>query len=93
MMEEHQYPYTEYYGVESSCAVPSGASKVQISGFVKLATNNYTELMNAVASFGPIAVSVDANNFHAYDSGPEIVKRIRGWSISYLKYSTAPSGV
>jgi len=27
------------------------------------------------------------------EKGPEIVKRIRGWSISYLKYSTAPSGV
>ena len=37
-MEEFQYPYTEYYGVESPCTVPVGqASKVEISGFVKLA--------------------------------------------------------
>jgi cathepsin L len=70
LFEEFQYPYTEYYGVESSCAVPQGqASKVQISGFVKLTPNNYLELLNAVASFGPIAVSVDANNWHSYDSG------------------------
>jgi cathepsin L len=34
MMEIFQYPYTEYYGVESACAVPSGQSKVQLSGFV-----------------------------------------------------------
>ena len=69
MMEIFQYPYTEYYGVESACAVPSGQSKVQLSGFVKLIENDYLDLMNAVATIGPIAISVDASNWHAYNGG------------------------
>lgn len=59
-----------YYGVESICAVPaSQTSKIQISGFVKLTENNYLELLNAVAQIGPIAISVDASTWHAYDGG------------------------
>jgi cathepsin L len=38
-----------------------------IGGYVKLTENNYAELMAAVAVVGPIAVSVDANSWHAYD--------------------------
>lgn len=69
LFEEFQYPYTEYFGDESACAVPSGVSKVQIGGFIKLTPNNYLELMNAVAKLGPIAISVDASDWSAYDSG------------------------
>jgi len=43
--------------------------KVKITGFVRLGENNYLDLMNAVATVGPIAISVDASNWHAYDSG------------------------
>ena len=43
--------------------------KVKISGFVRLGENNYLDLLNAVATVGPIAISVDASNWHAYDSG------------------------
>jgi len=68
--ESFQYPYTEYFGVESACAVPNLASpKGSIRGFIQLKTNNYSELMNAVAREGPIAVSVDASTWHAYESG------------------------
>jgi cathepsin L len=69
MMEEYQYPYTEYYGVESACAVPPYTSKVSITGFVKLVENSYYDLMNAVARIGPMDVSVDASSWDAYDSG------------------------
>jgi cathepsin L len=70
MLEEFEYPYTSYYGVENACAVPTGqVSKVVIGGYVKLTENNYAELMTAVAEVGPIAVSVDASSWHAYDSG------------------------
>ena len=69
MMEEYQYPYTEYYGVESACAVPPYASKVSITGFIKLVENSYYDLMNAVARIGPMDVSVDASNWDAYESG------------------------
>jgi len=36
---------------------------------VQLPANNYTALMNAVATVGPVAVSVDASAWGAYSSG------------------------
>lgn len=70
IVESFMYPYTEYYGDESSCKVPTMATgKAHTTGFVQLTSNNYEDLMNAVATQGPIAVSVDASEFHSYDSG------------------------
>ena len=70
IVESFMYPYTEYYGEESSCKVPAMASgKGFIDGFVQLTENNYDDLMNAVAIQGPIAVSVDASTWHSYESG------------------------
>jgi cathepsin L len=70
MLEEFQYPYTSYYGVDAACSMPSGQAGVAtINGYVQLPANNYTALMNAVATVGPIAVSVDASTFHSYTSG------------------------
>lgn len=43
--------------------------KVKISGFVRLGENNYLDLLNAVATVGPIAISVDASTWHAYNGG------------------------
>jgi cathepsin L len=69
MVEEWQYPYLSYYGVEQSCTNLRSNPKVKISGYIKLPENNYTALMNAVDKFGPIAVSVDASNWHSYKGG------------------------
>lgn len=67
--DEFQLPYTEYYGVESKCVLPSDTPRATISGYTKLEENNYEQLMYAVATVGPIAVSVDASNWHSYSSG------------------------
>jgi len=69
MVEEFQYGYTAYYGSTGTCTMPSSNPVATISGYVKLPTNNYTALMNAVATVGPIAVSVDASSWGAYESG------------------------
>jgi len=69
VVESFQYPYDEYYGVESKCNVPTAAPKAQIRGFVQLASNKELDLLNAVAREGPIVVSVDASTWHSYDSG------------------------
>ena len=69
MAEEFQYPYLSYYGVEQSCNNLRSVPKVKIGGYVKLPENNYTALMNAVAKLGPIAISVDASNWHSYQGG------------------------
>jgi len=70
LMEEFQYSYSSYFGVESGCAVPEGtAPKAIVDGYVKLGENNYSDLLNAIAQVGPIAVSVDASTWHAYAGG------------------------
>jgi cathepsin L len=72
LFQEFQYPYASYYGVDYTCATPAPADTnpvATITGFVKLPENNYTALMNAIATVGPIAVSVDASTFHSYAGG------------------------
>lgn len=70
LLEEYQYSYTSYYGNESECNIPKNSiPKVKIDGYTKLPTNNYQALLYALATYGPIAVSVDASNWHAYSHG------------------------
>jgi cathepsin L len=66
---EFQYGYQGYYGADSACAIPSGSPAATIDGYVRLPENNYVALMNAIATVGPIAITVDASNWHAYESG------------------------
>lgn len=70
--EEYQYPYTSYDGTDYECAatkVSLGSPKATINGYVHLPDNNYTALMNAIATVGPIAINVDASTWHAYEGG------------------------
>jgi cathepsin L len=69
MYQEYQIPYSAYSGKNAACATtPTGVPKVSISGYVQLPANNYTALMNAIATVGPVAVSVDAS-WGGYESG------------------------
>jgi cathepsin L len=61
---EADYPYTARTG---TCREIKKTATV--TGFVKLIENNYTDLINAVAAVGPIAVSVAADPWMAYSSG------------------------
>ena len=47
---------------------PRPGAAAAIKGYVDLPTNNYTALMEAVASAGPIAISVDAS-WGGYEEG------------------------
>jgi len=71
LLQEFQYGYSSYYsGVAGKCAIPQNSiPKVELTGYVKLEENNYWDLMEAVATKGPIAVSVDASEWHSYSSG------------------------
>mmetsp|Transcript_31341 Transcript_31341/g.52878 ORF Transcript_31341/g.52878 Transcript_31341/m.52878 type:complete len:371 (+) Transcript_31341:46-1158(+) len=70
LLEEYQYSYTSYYGEDFECSMPSGESAVAtIDGYVQLPENNYTALMSAIATVGPVAISVDASTWHAYAGG------------------------
>jgi cathepsin L len=59
------YPYR---GVTGTCDETIKKS-AHIQSFVKLPENNYTALMIAVATIGPIAVSVDASVWGGYGRG------------------------
>lgn len=71
LFQEYQYPYTSYYGKNFNCTLPTAYTSpvATINGYVKLPENNYTALLNAVATIGPIAVSVDASSWGGYESG------------------------
>jgi cathepsin L len=69
LFQEYQQGYAAYDGSNSACTTPPGSPKASIESYVKLPSNNYTALMNAVAEFGPIAVSVDASSWSSYTSG------------------------
>jgi len=62
---EKDYPYR---AVTGKCDETKPKS-AHIQGFVKLIENNYTDLITAVATVGPIAVSVDAEPWMSYSSG------------------------
>ena len=60
-----------YWGKDFECryndtnAPPAGTpSAATISGYVRLPTNNYTAVMEAIAFIGPLAITVDAANWH-----------------------------
>uniref|UniRef100_A0A7S2IQV0 Peptidase C1A papain C-terminal domain-containing protein n=1 Tax=Haptolina brevifila TaxID=156173 RepID=A0A7S2IQV0_9EUKA len=60
IVAESDYPYE---GITGTCKQSKiGSPVVKNNGFVKLPGNNYTALMNAVATVGPIAISVAAGS-------------------------------
>jgi cathepsin L len=70
LYQEYQWSYTSYYGEESSCQVPGVTKPVaSINGYVQLPDNNYTAVMNALATVGPLAINIDASTWHSYVSG------------------------
>jgi cathepsin L len=69
LYQEYQYSYSSYYGKDYECTIPTGNPVATINGYVQLPENNYAALMNAVAELGPMAISVDASAWSAYESG------------------------
>jgi len=76
---EWTYPYVSIMGNASTChglPLPPAAahqgepsSAANVTGFVNVPTNDYTAVMTAVANEGPMAISVDAGDWHDYESG------------------------
>lgn len=63
---EQSYPYTAKTG---ACKPEDIKPVAKNSGFVSLTTNNYTELVSAVAKRGPIAISVATEKWQHYGGG------------------------
>jgi len=72
LAQEWTYPYISYFGQNQTCQITNGSQIVpfaNISGHVKLDTNSYESLMQAISSVGPVAVSVEAYTWASYESG------------------------
>jgi len=67
---EWTYPYLSYSGNNFKCQnnQSSQSPMVQLSGYVTLPSNQYLPLMNQIQN-GPVAISVDASSWFAYESG------------------------
>jgi cathepsin L len=63
---EADWPYKQVTG---TCNEASHTKVATVTGCVKLIENNYTDLMTAIATIGPIAVSVDASKWSSYSKG------------------------
>ncbi len=76
---EWTYPYTSGAGKAGTChgtPLPPAAphqggvsAAANVTGYVTTRTNNYEDLMEYVATKGPLAVSVDASDWHDYAGG------------------------
>jgi len=68
---EWTYPYMSYWGTNYPCKFSKSTTPVavQLSNYTKLPSNQYSPLLNAVATVGPIAISVDASSWSDYESG------------------------
>jgi len=63
---EADWPYKQTTGI---CNESAHTKVATVGGCVKLGENNYTDLLTAVATIGPIAVSVDASRWSSYSKG------------------------
>jgi len=68
---EWTYPYRSYYAANFTCGFNKSRTPVaaEVASYVTLPTNTYKPLLAAVATKGPIAISVDASSWKAYESG------------------------
>jgi len=66
---EELYPYVSGGGRDYKCKSPLPASAVKITNYTVLPENEYDPLVNAVANYGPIAISVDAGEWGRYSGG------------------------
>jgi len=71
LYQEFQYPYVSYNGVDQKCYTPTGTAPAveKISGYTVLPTNDYKALLTAVATVGPVTISVDASAWSSYAGG------------------------
>jgi len=72
MTSEWLYPYNSYTGASNGECVYNTTSTPPaafLTGHVKLTANSVTEVMQAVATQGPLAVNVAATPWMSYESG------------------------
>lgn len=69
LQTEWTYPYISWHGKDYSCSFDKTRSVVNVTGYVKLPSNQYEPLLDAIANVGPISISVEAITWKNYESG------------------------
>jgi len=72
LSSEWTYPYLSYNGQnQPSCGFSNSSTPPAVSpaNYVSLPSNQYEPLINAIATIGPIAISVDASSWSFYATG------------------------
>jgi len=71
LSSEWTYPYRSYFGDDFACSFDKSKTPPQamLTSYTTLPSNVYAPLLNAVATVGPIAISVDASAWSDYESG------------------------
>lgn len=71
LASEWTYPYISYHGEDYECmfSTKNTPPVANISSYVVLPVNQYSPLLEAVATKGPIAISVDAGAWGDYETG------------------------
>jgi len=66
---EWTYPYISYGGNNEQCHFNPNWAFGKVKSYVVLPSNQYEPVMTAVAQVGPLAITVDASSWFAYESG------------------------
>lgn len=69
LSSEWTYPYLSHSGQNSPKCLNTTKTAVTISNYVSLPSNQYMPLLTALATVGPIAISVDASAWQFYSTG------------------------
>jgi len=68
LQEEWAYPYMSYFGANHTCEL-TAKFVANLTNFVILPSNQYTPVLTAVGTIGPVAISVDARSWKLYATG------------------------
>jgi len=66
---EWMYSYVSYFGTNFACHANSTEPVVQLSGYQVLPSNQYSPVLTALATVGPLVINVDASAWSFYESG------------------------
>jgi len=71
LSSEWTYSYSSYWGAAQQCkfSTNSTPAAAKLKSYVKLPSNVYEPLLQAIANIGPIAISVDASAWSHYETG------------------------
>eukprot|EP00613_Pedinella_sp_CCMP2098_P061268 CAMPEP_0171983910 /NCGR_PEP_ID=MMETSP0993-20121228/273553_1 /TAXON_ID=483369 /ORGANISM="non described non described, Strain CCMP2098" /LENGTH=421 /DNA_ID=CAMNT_0012636709 /DNA_START=181 /DNA_END=1449 /DNA_ORIENTATION=- len=71
LVTEWTTPYTSYNGVDGNCSLSADTPDrvAGITGYTITAQNSYSDLLEAVGTVGPVAITVDASAWSSYAGG------------------------